>query len=72
MPPGVPVATVAINGARSGGILGAQILATADPASAQQVRALKAGMERMVLDKVDNWKGNGPCATDSRPFSGSV
>lgn len=30
MPPGVPVATVAINGARNGGILAVQILATAD------------------------------------------
>jgi 5-(carboxyamino)imidazole ribonucleotide mutase len=31
MPPGVPVATVAINGARNAGILAAQILAVADP-----------------------------------------
>ena len=30
MPPGVPVATVAINGARNAGILAAQILATGD------------------------------------------
>lgn len=30
MPPGVPVATVAINGARNGGILAVQILATGD------------------------------------------
>ena len=31
MPPGVPVATVAVNGARNAGILAAQILATGDP-----------------------------------------
>ena len=31
MPPGVPVATVAINGARNAGILAVQILATSDP-----------------------------------------
>lgn len=30
MPPGVPVATVAVNGARNAGILAAQILATGD------------------------------------------
>lgn len=30
MPPGVPVATVAINGARNGGILAVEILATSD------------------------------------------
>jgi 5-(carboxyamino)imidazole ribonucleotide mutase len=31
MPPGIPVATVAINGARNAGILAAQIIATGDP-----------------------------------------
>jgi len=30
MPPGIPVATVAINGARNGGLLAVQILATSD------------------------------------------
>lgn len=60
MPPGVPVATVAINGARNAGILAAQILATADTALAQRVRELKAGLERMVLGKVDSWERNGP------------
>jgi 5-(carboxyamino)imidazole ribonucleotide mutase len=60
MPPGVPVATVAINGARNAGILAAQILATADAALAQRVRELKAGLERMVLGKVADWERNGP------------
>jgi len=32
MPPGVPVATVAINGARNAGILAAQVIATGDEA----------------------------------------
>ena len=32
MPAGIPVATVAINGARNAGLLAAQILAVADPA----------------------------------------
>jgi 5-(carboxyamino)imidazole ribonucleotide mutase len=32
MPPGVPVASVAIDGARNAGLLAVQILATADPA----------------------------------------
>jgi 5-(carboxyamino)imidazole ribonucleotide mutase len=60
MPPGVPVATVAVNGARNAGILAAQILATADPALARRVRDFKAGLERRVLEKVDNWERNGP------------
>jgi 5-(carboxyamino)imidazole ribonucleotide mutase len=56
----MPVATVAINGARNAGIPSAQILATADPALAQRVREYKAGLERTVLDKVHNWERNGP------------
>src|SRR5207247_8058533 len=40
MPPGVPVATVAIGGAKNAAILAAQILATADEALAEKVRAL--------------------------------
>lgn len=60
MPPGVPVATVAINGALNAGILAAQILATSDEALMQRVRDHKAGLQQMVLDKVDNWERNGP------------
>jgi 5-(carboxyamino)imidazole ribonucleotide mutase len=60
MPPGVPVATVAINGALNAGILAAQILSTSDPELAQRVRDYKAGLEKMVLGKVDNWERNGP------------
>ncbi len=39
MPRGVPVATVAVDGARNAGLLAARILATADPALAQALRA---------------------------------
>ena len=60
MPPGVPVATVAINGAKNAGILAAQILATADHALAQRVRDYKQGLEDMVLGKVDKWEKDGP------------
>ena len=60
MPPGVPVATVAINGAHNAGILAAQILATSDPVLAQRVCDYKAGLERMVLDKAAKWERNGP------------
>ena len=62
MPPGVPVATVAINGARNAGILAAQILAVADHALAQRVREYKQGLEAMVLGKVADWEQNGPSA----------
>jgi 5-(carboxyamino)imidazole ribonucleotide mutase len=62
MPPGVPVATVAINGAANAAILAAQILATADHALAQRVREYKQGLEQMVLDKVAKWDEQGPSA----------
>lgn len=60
MPPGVPVATVAINGALNAGILAAQILSSADQELAKRVREYKSGLQQLVLDKVENWERNGP------------
>ena len=60
MPPGVPVATVAINGAKNAGILAAQILGTADSAIAKQVTDYKQSLDDMVMDKVANWEKDGP------------
>jgi 5-(carboxyamino)imidazole ribonucleotide mutase len=51
MPAGVPVATVAINGARNAGILAAQILGASDPAVRERIVALKRDLENMVLEK---------------------
>jgi 5-(carboxyamino)imidazole ribonucleotide mutase len=53
MPPGVPVATVAINGARNAGILAAQILGTADDELRQRVVDFKQSLEAMVMSKVE-------------------
>ncbi|MGD2081731.1 MAG: 5-(carboxyamino)imidazole ribonucleotide mutase [Chromatiales bacterium] len=52
MPAGVPVATVAINGARNAGILAAQILATADDDLRARILDYKRGLEAMVMEKV--------------------
>jgi 5-(carboxyamino)imidazole ribonucleotide mutase len=52
MPPGVPVATVAINGARNAGILATQILGTAEPELIESVVAFKQALEEMVMQKV--------------------
>ncbi len=41
MPPGVPVATVAINGGRNAGILAAQILGVADARVAEELKKFK-------------------------------
>lgn len=51
MPPGVPVATVAINGARNAGILAAQMLATHNDAIYMKIKSFKASMKDMVEQK---------------------
>jgi 5-(carboxyamino)imidazole ribonucleotide mutase len=51
MPAGVPVATVAINGAKNAGILAAQIIGSGDSAVLDRVADYKAALETMVLDK---------------------
>lgn len=58
MPPGVPVATVAINGAKNAGILAAQILGASDDAIYQVVAKYKKDLEKMVLDKADALENN--------------
>jgi 5-(carboxyamino)imidazole ribonucleotide mutase len=51
MPPGVPVATVAINGAKNAGILAAQILGITNESIANEVMSFKNEMNQEVLDK---------------------
>ncbi|MBK9330532.1 MAG: 5-(carboxyamino)imidazole ribonucleotide mutase [Sphingobacteriales bacterium] len=51
MPGGVPVATVAINGAKNAGILAAQILGTHDAALQQKVKDYKKKLEAEVIEK---------------------
>ncbi|MEJ2452779.1 MAG: 5-(carboxyamino)imidazole ribonucleotide mutase [Candidatus Thiodiazotropha sp.] len=52
MPPGVPVATVAINGARNAGILATQILGAGQPELLDRVASFKQALEAMVMEKV--------------------
>ncbi|SRR5258708_1180290 len=51
MPPGIPVATVAINGAKNAGLLAVKILAIADESLKQKLVEYKNGLESMVLKK---------------------
>jgi len=51
MPPGVPVATMAINGAKNAGILAAQMLAISDTALRKEIFEYKKSLESMVLEK---------------------
>ena len=48
MPPGIPVATVAIGGGRNAGILAAQIIGTADPALAARLKENRRTMAEAV------------------------
>ena len=50
MPPGIPVATVGIDGAQNAGILAAQILAVADQELAKRVGAFKEGLKKKIVD----------------------
>lgn len=53
MPKGVPVATVAINGAYNAGLLAAQIVATADTALRDRIAAYKADLAAQVAIKAE-------------------
>ena len=50
MPPGIPVATVAIGGAENAGLLAAQIIATSDEALSKRVGAEREARLRKVLE----------------------
>jgi len=51
MPPGIPVATVAIGGARNAGVLAAQIIALGDAELAEKLRARRVEMADGVAER---------------------
>jgi 5-(carboxyamino)imidazole ribonucleotide mutase len=51
MPPGVPVATVAINGAKNAGILAAQIIGASDARMRSKIERYKKSLSSSVLTK---------------------
>jgi 5-(carboxyamino)imidazole ribonucleotide mutase len=51
MPAGVPVATVAVGGARNAGLLAVRMLAVGDPALRDRMRTFQAGLAAAVLEK---------------------
>lgn len=59
MPGGVPVATMALNGAKNAGILAASIIGAYDPIVAAKLADFKKKMEQEVLQKVDSLKADG-------------
>ena len=53
MPPGIPVATVAIDGGANAAILAAKILATSDPELLQKLKDYTAEMKETVQKKAE-------------------
>jgi 5-(carboxyamino)imidazole ribonucleotide mutase len=56
MPGGVPVATVALNGAKNAGILAAQIVGSNDSIVLEKIIAYKEGLKQMVIKSCQDLK----------------
>lgn len=50
MPSGIPVATVALDGAKNAAILATQIIGTGEPEIQQKVEEFKKSMEKKIID----------------------
>lgn len=59
MPGGIPVATVALNGAKNGGLLAAHLLATTDAGLRERLRAYRKGLTDRVLADVQRIEQEG-------------
>lgn len=64
MPSGIPVATVALNGAANAGILAAKIIGISDHEVAHKLQQYQDSLEQKVLGTVDDLKKNHPNAFD--------
>ena len=49
MPPGIPVATVAVNGAQNAAVLALQMLATGNPEVKTKVKSFKSGLKSKIV-----------------------
>ncbi|MFD1063839.1 5-(carboxyamino)imidazole ribonucleotide mutase [Winogradskyella litorisediminis] len=58
MPGGVPVATVALNGAKNAGILAAQILGSSDKCVLDKVLVYKEGLKAKVIESAKDLNDN--------------
>lgn len=59
MPGGIPVATVALNGAKNAGILAASILGTSDKKIAEQLQEFKDDLKKKVEESAEQMETNG-------------
>lgn len=58
MPPGIPVATVALGkgGARNAAVLAAQILALKYPGVAERLNTYREGLTKKAIEKAERWE----------------
>jgi len=59
MPPGIPVATVAINGAKNAGLLAASITGSFDDSISEKLEAYKLSLKNMVEEKAEKLESIG-------------
>jgi 5-(carboxyamino)imidazole ribonucleotide mutase len=59
MPTGVPVATVAINGAKNAGILAASILSVSNEEIADKLKIYKDSLTKLIIDKAESLENLG-------------
>lgn len=59
MPKGVPVATVALNGAANAGILAASIIGAFDEKTGLKIEQYKFNLEKQVQEKIQHLKNDG-------------
>ncbi len=64
MPGGVPVATVALNGAKNAGILAAQIVGAFTPAIGERIDNYKTALKDKVIGSVEHLKSKYPNSFD--------
>jgi len=69
MPNGVPVATVALDGAKNAGILAAEIIGSFDESVSQKISAYKKTLSNDVIEKVEKLKKDGWENTFDSPIS---
>ncbi len=60
MPPGVPVASMAIDGAQNAGLYAARVLALHDQTLAGRLESLMRAQEAKVLAQAATWSATGP------------
>ncbi|MBF6609994.1 MAG: AIR carboxylase family protein, partial [Chryseobacterium sp.] len=64
MPTGIPVATVALNGAMNAGILAAKIIGSSDEKVAEKLKQYQNSLKEKVLGTVQDIKKNHPNGFD--------